>query len=676
MLLALPKLVYSYQEYKIEEAQSLHSQIRKDLFAAKYDSALFRCYELLTFSKKHSLPLFECKSYYEFSNYFYLQGQKDSTLFYLKKAEGLFDLVQDNLVKGKILAFKGHLLKTKGDTENALFAYSKAKELLYAAKDTLWWGLVNNHIGFIYFRQGSYFVALQNMHTAIDAFKKMNHHENLGTLYNTMGLIYRKTNNKLKEEEAYLNAISVLENEEVSITRGMAHNNLAEVYFDNGEESKGFASLEKAKQIFIDTDYQVGLCGYYAVLSYYYSHIEPVDHIKVIDNARKGLSIAERYNDLRHFADASNFLGRAYLETNELRKAEKTLLKGLEVAKSDNLTPEIINLSEALAQLYDQMRKPKLAFEFLNEYLVLKDSISGEARVKEFTSLDLSYKFKQTQLQDSLTQVRKEESLNFIHRHELQEQRQYKLSLFFLSILLIIVVVFVYNNSRKNKRIAAVLSEKNKLINQSLKEKKLLLREVHHRVKNNFQLVSSLLELQSRELKDIEFQKTISEGQNRVKAMALIHQKLYQNEELSTINFRDYCSQLVNEVKGMYAGFMNIEVELDINEIYFDIDTAIPLGLILNELITNAFKYAFQEGKENLLSLSLINENKDGYALLVRDNGHGLPGNIDVKMEQSLGLRLVRRLSKQLHGSFNYIFDSGSVFTINFKDTHQRRETD
>ncbi len=237
--------------------------------------------------------------------------------------------------------------------------------------------------------------------------------------------------------------------------------------------------------------------------------------------------------------------------------------------------------------------------------------------------------------------------------------------LFFIALLVL----------RKIKKQSKQLTEKNSLIRKALKEKELLVKEVHHRVKNNFQIVSSLLELQSRGIEDEKALELANEGKNRVKSMALIHQKLYQNET-GLVDFDEYIHLLVKELSSLFKSDNIIDTSIKSENMSFDVDTAIPLGLIINEVITNSYKYAFNKDKENTLSISINKENDENFKLIIEDNGPGLSDDIDIKKTRSLGLRLVNRLVKQLHGKLNLTNDNGARFEILFKDIHTRQLVD
>jgi len=202
-----------------------------------------------------------------------------------------------------------------------------------------------------------------------------------------------------------------------------------------------------------------------------------------------------------------------------------------------------------------------------------------------------------------------------------------------------------------------------------------MVKEIHHRVKNNFQIVSSLLELQTKGIEDKKALALVGEGQTRVKSMALIHQRLYQNES-GLIDFDDYIQHLVKDLSALYASDSKVETNVSSKHMLFDVDTAIPLGLIINELITNAYKYAFKDNENGKLNISIKKISEGNYKLEVADNGNGLDPSFNIKTAKSLGLRLVNRLTKQLHGKVSCINNGGAHFEILFKDMDNRKQID
>jgi PAS domain S-box-containing protein len=205
-------------------------------------------------------------------------------------------------------------------------------------------------------------------------------------------------------------------------------------------------------------------------------------------------------------------------------------------------------------------------------------------------------------------------------------------------------------------------------INYSLKEKELLLKEIHHRVKNNMQIVSSLLSLQAGYLIDNKMQEVFNESRNRIKALALIHEYLYKTKEFTKINFANYITDIVNNLFLTYRlDFKECEFLLRLDDIDFDIDTSINLGIIINELVSNSIKHAFKTStsSKNIITIKLTKEN-NRISITVSDNGTGIQDKKKFLNSDSLGLQLVKTLVDQLEGTFDIRSKKGMEITINF----------
>jgi len=203
-------------------------------------------------------------------------------------------------------------------------------------------------------------------------------------------------------------------------------------------------------------------------------------------------------------------------------------------------------------------------------------------------------------------------------------------------------------------------------IRASLDEKVLLLREIHHRVKNNLQIIISLTNLQMRTLENPEMKQILAETRNRVRAMSLVHEKLYMSENLSSIDLADYTKYLATQLFSFYGvDYLRVALKTDIEKVPLDIDTAIPLGLVLNELISNALKHAFHDGRNGTLSIS-GHIDRDLMTVIVEDDGVGMPSGFDWKNSESLGLRLVNSLVDQLEGTIEKGTGEGTMFIITF----------
>jgi len=207
-------------------------------------------------------------------------------------------------------------------------------------------------------------------------------------------------------------------------------------------------------------------------------------------------------------------------------------------------------------------------------------------------------------------------------------------------------------------------------IAQQMKEREILLKEIHHRVKNNLQTVSSLLSLQSRSIEDTKMKGLIKSSQNRVISMAMVHEMLYMRDDLSKIEYESYVQELADYLVRSLKGTENhVKLNIDIHDIKLGIDTAIPLGLLINEAITNALKYGIKDDAEGEIQIALKKVKDSDYILNIGDNGVGFPETITYKNTKSLGLKLIHNLARQLKGSISRDSSKkGTYYVVKFKE--------
>ena len=201
----------------------------------------------------------------------------------------------------------------------------------------------------------------------------------------------------------------------------------------------------------------------------------------------------------------------------------------------------------------------------------------------------------------------------------------------------------------------------------TINEKVILLKEIHHRVKNNMQIISSLLSLQADKIENRHAKRIFKDCQNRVKSMALVHERLYQSKDLSKINCQDYINKLTNYLFHSYHNEnKNTNIITDVDDMYLNINNAIPCGLIINELVSNAFKYAFPDKKNGSIQVDLKKEENEKFLLSISDDGIGLPKNFDINNIETLGLQLVFTLVDQLNGYIDLSNQHGTSYKIQF----------
>jgi len=288
--------------------------------------------------------------------------------------------------------------------------------------------------------------------------------------------------------------------------------------------------------------------------------------------------------------------------------------------------------------------------------------------VEEFLSVD--FNFFKIIAPDSLDQIKK----NFSKHLKNQEVAPYEYGLVTKNgkriDAIITTQLIPYGDDSAILGIITDITDRKKTeekIMSSLKEKEVLLREIHHRVKNNMQIITSLLRLQASQIEDPKIQKTFNLSQNRIKSMSLVHESLYQSDNLTRINFSDYIHKMTTHVYSLFRQDKQvIDINYDLEDVYLDINKAIPFGLIINELITNALKHAFPSGENGEIELKLRQVESGEVIFYVKDNGVGILEDVNIKKPETLGLQLVYDLARQLGGSVEFEFEKGTSAKVIF----------
>ncbi|MEL4308510.1 tetratricopeptide repeat-containing sensor histidine kinase [Joostella sp. CR20] len=353
-------------------------------------------------------------------------------------------------------------------------------------------------------------------------------------------------------------------------------------------------------------------------------------------------------------------LAECHLELGNLELAQ-TYLDSI-VLDQKIVKSNIVNYNRLRANFHLKDSNPDSASLYFKKYVKLKDSLDYSSRKKQL--LSLLVQFDLDNQKETIEKQRRNLEKNRTEILAREKTIYLSVSALILCFLSVIGLIVAYVRSIKNKRL---IENQKKIIENSLTEKDSLLKEIHHRVKNNLQVVSSLLSIQTKNTKSKAAIAALEEGKSRVKAMALIHQKLYQNEDLSVIKMQEYIESLGASIQSVYkTSGSKIKLHINASSTDLDVDRAIPIGLILNELISNSFKYAFENHTEGNIYISLL-KNNDQYYFEYKDDGVGLPENFDAKTSGSMGMTLIGRLANQLRSSLHIDKESHGVrFWFNF----------
>ncbi len=398
-------------------------------------------------------------------------------------------------------------------------------------------------------------------------------------------------------------------------------------------------------------------------------------------NALQQYDLAEKYylemirsekllKKKNHNTSTVNFtIGEFYVHRHRYPAAEPYLHAVLALPSGIVTTKRLRDTYHLLFKVDSAQGDYLSAIRYFQRHKLLNDSIFNETKSRQIEELQIQYA---TENKENELKALQQEKI--LQQSALQQANLTKNITFGTGTLLLVILGLLYNRFRLKQRVNRQLETQQIEINQTnhalqklLEDKERLLREIHHRVKNNLQIVMSLLNSQSVYLENDTALTAIRDSQQRIHSISLIHQKLYQSENVAMIDISDYIRELVEYLQGSYDTGQNILFDLQTEHIELDVTQAVPVGLILNEAISNAVKYAFPGGKTGTVTISLQQIDDAHFVLKVADNGTGLPEDFDPNKVNSLGMSLMRGLSKQLHGSFELKNDKGLTVVVTFE---------
>ena len=375
-----------------------------------------------------------------------------------------------------------------------------------------------------------------------------------------------------------------------------------------------------------------------------------------IDRMRRAIAYNKSINDNMRVGIHNGSLGYLLSRQGDNKGALEAFLTSeiyLKKAKSR------IDLALAYKRIYKSYKKLQdypNALAYHEKYLMLSDSIKQEEVLKSLVELETKYET--SQKEKAIALLNSENQLQELQLSTAKRQNIIIVIGFLAALFIAGLLFYFYQQKQKD----------NAIITKALKEKELLLREIHHRVKNNLQVISSLLSLQSRFIEDENALEAIKEGRDRVKSMALIHQNLYQEDNLTGIKVQAYFEKLFNSLFNSYnISPERIKLDTDIQNINLDVDTIIPLGLIVNELVSNALKHAFPGNRNGTIRIQL-KEDPKGLQLQVADNGIGWKREINIEQSDSFGFRMINAFKNRLEAQLEIENNNGAQITMLIKE--------
>ena len=604
---------------------------RADSAAHLHDDKALQLYaQSLRLAQKEGNYDIEFNALYRTGVFYDIIGKGDRALFFLKKATTVALISKKWMDVAKAKNSIGVVEFRAGNYTNSLKHYFDALKGAEQANDSSLIFKITNNIGHVYF-----YIDLQRAMPYYEknlAFSRaMRDSDAVGECYLNIANVY---NNLQKHDSAlfyYQKSLVMNMGEEQLYTRANILQNMATSERNLGRLTEAEKHFNESKTLFEKFEDKEGIAQSYVNLGTLFSKQKKWGQARAY--FQKALALSEALNS---------------------KEGQRYSYEGLiEVESTQGNYQKAFDYSQRLSEIKNQLLNNEIAAAVAKMEAVYQN----EKKQLQIENLNKETILQQKEIDRKSAEIKLQ---NF--------QKMWFAIAFILAFLIAGIILFAYFQKQKANR---SLNEKNNVIQRSLEEKELLMKEIHHRAKNNLQVVSGLLSMQSLRLHDEKSKDAMLEATNRVKSMALIHEQLYQPGAQTDLDVRTYMEELSNSLFSSYnLSEKNITLEKNIQDMKLDVDLMIPIGIITNEIMSNALKYAFTETEQGILTLQITKTDRE-IILQVNDNGVGVPPDFKYETARSFGMRLVHSLAKKIRADIQYTHQNGTHVSVKIPiETH------
>ncbi len=599
------------------------------------------------------------KDLFRLCNEYRLTGDYETGLTYGKQA---VSLAQDLKFKRGIASSynnMGIIYMFQNNFADAMTCYESALKIYKEDKNNTGVAKAYGNMSGIYMYLGNYpealkinFAALKMQEENKDTSGIASRHSNIGQLF-----LYQK---KYPEALKYF-ATALKLYESVNDKEGMAIalNNSGIAYMDQHNYPEALKNYKAAAKLYGEMENKDGMASCFNNIGIIYDKLG--NYPEALQNYFAGLELNEKTGNEDAIASSFINIGEAYTALHKPKDAETYLMKGLKLSMETHNIQRIASAYSNLSILDSSLGNYKEAYRHYQKYIIYRDSLNNEETKQKSMQSSMQYDFDK---KEAATKIENDRIvLELETQNKLQQQKQFFLIIFIVVfVMLMVVLLFFAKRAYDNKKkYSEVLSKENE-------HKELLLREVHHRVNNSLQMISSLLSIQADTTENEEIREYLLKSENRIHAMSTMHHLLHMGSSKLEVNIRTYLGEIVNFYSKVLESKPEIQLHVDIPSLNFHTKTALPLALLMNELLTNSIKYAFPDNK-GIITISLTKTANDQWLFKLNDNGIGYnEGDVGGK-GTSLGLSLVKLMSRQMDGKASTNHQNGTAFELTFNET-------
>jgi len=523
----------------------------------------------------------------------------DSSSYLAQEALNLAQ--QANFKRGIAAATKNIAIcnYVNGKSDIAIKQFIEAIKLFEDLKDVNELAHCYSQMGIAYYLQYQYDNALKYYDKSIELYKKTTNKKDLAGVYINQGVSYTYVKKMDLAEIKYNEALKIYQEINYEPGFGPAYNSLAKIYYAKKEYNKAISYYKLAEQYSLKSNNK-----YHLITNYN--------------------SLATCYKELKEYEIAKNYSEKSIAISKEVGSVERELF-----------------CHETMADILFSMGDYKNAYASFQNYASLKDTLFNQDKNDAIAEMQAKFDVEKNQQKVKEIELQK----------KIDDEANTKQRLLFMVVIVVILIslVFTILLFRNKQKVNSLLEQKNAAIQANLEQKEVMMIEIHHRVKNNLQMVSSILDLQARDLTDEKSMRVIEDSLSRINAISLIHKRLYQSDNIRGIKINTYLQELAIDILKNFSSSVTttpIQLTCKVDDLNMDLESAIPIGLITAELITNSCKYAFLSIEKPEITITL-NKQQDALVLIVTDNGVGKQAAVN-ESGTSFGTKLIKSLSRKL----------------------------
>jgi two-component system, sensor histidine kinase PdtaS len=566
----------------------------------------------------------------------------------------------NNFKKHKALLVKniGVLYDYKGNLDSTLLYLNTAREIFKQLNNELEESHVVNNIAVAYYLRGIYELAVKHHLTALALRHKAGSLKHTAQSYNNLGLLYRAKKDYNSAIEMYNKSLTIKQQQKDSAGQLNTLINIGACYSSWGKFDSSLAYATRSEQLARKLNKVEDVIG---------SKTNKASALINLGRLQEGIKMAKEVlsfqpTDTKTLLTLYETLSDACLQAKDYQQALQYTKLGVAEAEKTNRIEQRAVFYQNFSVLYEALNNSPKALYYLKRHQQITDSLYKQENSRQINEMAAVYESGQKEamigrLNETLT-------VKEISVENRKKERNIFIVASVIFLLLSLLLFNAYKQIIKNKN---ELAQKNEVIESSLKEKETLMKEIHHRVKNNLQLISSLLNMQTDFVGDEKALDAITESKNRVMSMSLIHQNLYQQNDITSVNLKTYAEQLCSNILTSYqTSIKPVQLKTDAPNVEVDVDKLVPVGLIINELITNAVKYAFIANNNPVLSVQL-QKMQQQLIMVVEDNGPGFDIE-QIKQRNSFGYKIINAFLKKLKGQITTTRQPNFQVQINIPD--------